>query len=318
MSESRTVKIGVIGLGAFARVARLPILAGMPKVEMTACMARTPETVDQVSRQFGFARKYTDLEALIGDSGIEAAIVATPKPTHHDIVIPLLERGIHVFCEKPMAMSIPQAEQMVACAEANGRVLMIGFNRRYAPVYDWAKQEFADRPPDVCVAFKNRPGSEYRATMENAIHMADLLRFFCGECTEITAHAKFTDPDYEDSAAAILKFESGSVGFLLGNRTCGQWMERVELYGGGKTVVVHCPDEITVVDQKQEHTRKMTPLHFGWATLEEKMGFRQEMEAFVAAVTTGSVPRSAAADSIKTHILMNRLLKAAGLPEMEA
>jgi virulence factor len=293
-------------------------LAGMDGVEMTACMARTPETVERVARQFGFEGKYTDLKPLIAESGIAAAVVATPKPTHFDIVIPLLEKGIHVFCEKPMAMSIPQAEKMVACAAANDRVLMIGFNRRYAPVYDWAKREFAERPPDVCVAFKNRPGSEYRATMENAIHMVDLLRFFCGECTEITAHAKFTDPDYEDSAAAILKFDSGSVGFLLGNRTCGQWMERVELYGGGKTVVVHCPDEITVVDQQQEHTRRMTPLRSGWATLEEKMGFRQEMQAFVEAVTRGTAPRNAAADSIHTHILVNRLLKEAGLPEMEA
>ena len=318
MSDSRNVKIGVIGLGAFAHVARLPVLAGMEGVELSACMARTPETVERVGRQFGFARRYTQAKAFIEESGIEAAIVATPKPTHYDIVIPLLERGIHVFCEKPMAMSIPQAEEMVACARANRRVLMIGFNRRYAPVYDWAKQEFADRPPDVCVAFKNRPGSEYRATMENAVHMVDLLRFYCGECTEITAHAKFTDPDYEDSAAAILKFDSGAVGFLLGNRTCGQWMERLELYGGGKTVVVHCPDEITVIDQEQEHTRKMTPLRSGWATLEEKMGFRQEMKAFLEAITTGAAPRTAAEDSLKTHVLVNRLLKAAGLPQMEA
>jgi virulence factor len=316
VSDPKRVKVGVVGLGAFAHVARLPVLAGMDNVEMTACMARTPETVERAAQRFGFARGYTELAPLIVESGIEAAFVTTPKTTHHDIVIPLLEKGIHVFCEKPMAMTIPQAEEMVACAEANGRVLMIGFNRRYAPVYDWAKREFADRPPDVCVAFKNRPGSEYRATMENAIHMVDLLRFFCGECTEITAHAKFSDPDYEDSAAAMLKFETGSVGFLLGNRTCGQWMERVELYGGGRTVVVHCPEEITVVDREQEHTRRMTPLRSGWATLEEKMGFRQEVQAFFEAVVRGTPPRNLASDSIRTHVLVNRLLKEAGLPEM--
>lgn len=314
----RKARVGVIGLGSFAHVARLPVLAALDTVEMTACMARTPETVDRVARRFGFIKKYTDLTKLIEESGIEAAVVATPKQTHYDIVIPLLEKGIHVFCEKPMAMSLSQAEEMVSCARENNLVLMIGFNRRYAPVYDWAKQEFADRPPDVCVAFKNRPGSEYRATMENAIHMVDLLRFYCGECREVTAHAKFQDPDYEDSAGAILTFTGGSVGFLLGNRTCGQWMERLELYGGGKTVIVHCPDSITVVDQEQEHTRHMTPLHYGWATLEEKMGFKQEIRAFIEAITQGTVPRTAAGDSINTHRLVNRILKEAGLPEMEA
>jgi virulence factor len=312
------IKVGVIGLGKFAHVARLPILAGLENVEMTACMARTPETVERAASQFGFAQQYTDAHELMEISGIDAAVVATPKPTHFQLVIPLLERGIHVFCEKPMAMSLKQAEEMVACAEKNGRVLMIGFNRRYAPVYEWAKTEFQNDPPEVCVAFKNRPGTEYRATMENAIHMVDLMRFYCGECVDIKAHAHFEDPDYETSAAAILKFDSGAVGFLLGNRSCGQWMERVELYGGGKTVIAHCPDELTIVDQEQEHTRKLTPLRSGWATLEEKMGFQQEVKAFIDAIAEGTQPRTLAADSIKTHQLLNAILQEAGLPEMEA
>lgn len=318
MSNNGTIKIGVIGPGSFAHVARLPVLAGMEGVEMTACMSRTPQTVDRVARQFGFQQTYTDLTKMIGESGMDAAIVATPKPTHFDIVIPLLEAGIHVFCEKPMAMSISQAEEMISCAKENRRRLVIGFNRRYAPVYDWAKQEFSQRPPDVCVAFKNRPGTEYRATMENAIHMVDLLRFYCGECVEVTAHSQFKDPDYEDGTGAILRFESGTVGFLLGNRTCGQWMERVELYGSGKTVTVNCPDEITVTDQEQEHARRLTPLRSGWATLEEKMGFRQEVEAFVDALRTGEKTRNDAEDSIETHKLLNTILRSAGLPEMDA
>jgi virulence factor len=318
MSKLQSVNVGVIGLGSFATVARLPVLAGLPNARMTACMARTSRTVDRIVSQFGFQKGFTELEAFIRESGVEAAVVATPKQTHYDIVMPLLEHGIHVFCEKPMAMSLGQAEQMVQCAAKNGRVLMIGFNRRYAPVYEWAKKEFSEQRPDVCVAFKNRPGTEYRATLENAIHMVDLMRFFCGDCVELTAHAQYTDRDYEDSTAAVMKFDSGAVGFLLGNRTCGQWMERVELYGSGKTVMVNCPDDITVVDNEQEHTRKLTPLHSGWATLEEKMGFRQEMAAFLDAVTGGIEPRTLASDSIKTHILLNRILKASGLPEMEA
>jgi virulence factor len=311
------VKIGVIGLGSFAHAARLPVLTGMDSVEMTACLARTRETAERVARQFAFSRAYTDLGDLIRESGIHAAVVATPKTSHHDIVIPLLENGIHVFCEKPMDVSLGKARAMVQAAERHRRILMIGFNRRYAPVYEWAKQEFADRPPDVCVAFKNRPGTEYRATMENAIHMVDLLRFFCGDCVDVAAHSQFTDPERETNTAAMLRFASGSVGFLLGNRTCGQWMERVELYGNGKTVVVECPDAITVTDNHQEHTRRMTPLRSGWASVPEKMGFQQELRDFVAAVRTGSTPRNLAADSLGTHVLLDRILRTAGLPGME-
>lgn len=314
----KQMKVGVIGLGSFAHAARLPVLASLDNVELTACMVRTQATVDRIARQFGFQKKYTVLEDLIEESGIDAAFVITPKQTHYEIVMPLLESGIHVFCEKPMAMSIKEAKEMVDQAEKFGQVLMIGFNRRYAPVYEQAKAEFAENPPDVCVAFKNRPGTEYRATMENAIHMVDLLRWFCGECVHIEAHAHFDDPDYETTTGAMLRFESGTIGFLLGNRTCGQWMERLELYGGGKTVVVNCPDSMTVVDNEREHTMKMTPLRMGWATLQEKMGFRQEIVDFFDCLETGKMPRTSGRDVLNTHILLNDILRQAGLPEMES
>ncbi len=314
----KKIKVGVIGLGSFAHIARLPVLASLDTVELTACMARTKATVDRVARQFGFEKKYTVLEDMIAKSDIEAVFVVTPKTTHYDIVMPLLEKGIHVFCEKPMAMSIKEAQEMVQLSDKKNKILMIGFNRRYAPVYDKAKNEFFKKPPDVCVAFKNRPGRDYRATLENAIHMIDLMRWYCGECIEVNAHAHFKDPFYETTAAAILRFDSGAIGLLLGNRTCGQWMERVELYGGGKTVIVNCPDDTTVVDAEYEHTLKMTPLRMGWATLQEKMGFQQEVTAFIDSIKTGKEPRTPGKDSIKTHILVNEILRKAGLPEMES
>jgi virulence factor len=194
---------------------------------------------------------------------------------------------------------------------------MIGFNRRFAPVYESAKKEYWNETPDVCVAFKNRPGRDYRSTMENTIHMVDLMRWFCGECVSIEAQAHFEDPFYETTAAALLRFDTGAIGILLGNRTCGQWMECVELYGGGKTVIAHCPDDIMVIDEQYEHIRKMTPMKMGWATLQEKMGFQQQVCAFIEAITTGKEPRTHGKDSLKTHILLDEILKKAGLPGMK-
>ena len=311
------IKVGVIGLGAYANVAHLPALSSIDSVELTACMARTPATVERTAARYGFRESYTSVDALIEKSGIQAAFVVTPKETHYEIALPLLQRGIHVFCEKPMAMSVARAEEMVKCAEKNGCILMIGFNRRYAPVYEAAKKEYLKNPPDVCVAFKNRPGRHFRSTMEVAIHMLDLMRWYCGECVEINTHAHYDDPDYETTAASLLKFDSGAIGMFLGNRTCGQWMERVELYGGGKTVIANGPDDVTVIDEKGEHARRMTPLRVGWAELKEKMGFQQQVEAFIEAINGGAEPRTSGRDALKTHILLNELLKKAGLPEMD-
>jgi virulence factor len=311
------LKIGVIGLGSIAHIAQLPVLASLDNVELTACAARTELTVSSVASRFGFLKKYTALEEMISDSGIEAAFVLTSKESHQDIVLPLLKNGIHVFCEKPMTMSISKSKEMVHCAEENKRILMIGFNRRYAPVYEKAKRTFDGKAPDVCVAFKNRPGTEYRATMENAIHMLDIMRWFCGECVHIEAHAHYDDPDYETTTAALLRFDSGAIGLFLGNRTCGQWTERLELYGDGKSVLVDCPDSITIVDSEQEHTTRMTPINMGWASVQEKMGFRQEVIHFIDCIKTGSEPKTSGRDALKTHILLDQVLRKANLPGME-
>lgn len=311
------LKVGVIGLGAFAKLARLPVLALRDDVELTACMARDAATAEEVGRRFGFQRTYTALEHLIADSGIEAAFVVTPKEAHHKIVLALLRRGIHVFCEKPMATSLPMAEEMVKTAADQGKVLMIGFNRRFAPVYELARAEFRAAAPEACLAVKNRPGTELRATLENAIHMVDLLRWFCGECVHVEARARFEDPFYETTTAAMLTFDSGATGILLANRSCGQWEERLEMHGAGKSVLVSMPDQVTVVDHEQEHARRMTPLRMGWAGLQEKFGFEREVAHFLDCVRSGREPLTSGRDSLKTHILMHEILCSAGLPGLE-
>ncbi len=76
--------------------------------------------------------------------------------------------------------SADEAERLADLADQQGRILMVDFNRRYAPVYLTGRETFGSAGATFCVAQKNRPGSEYRATFENAIHMVDLLRWYCG------------------------------------------------------------------------------------------------------------------------------------------
>ena len=215
-----------------------------------------------------------------------------------------------------MATTMEDAEALVKAAERTRTLLMIGFNRRYAPVYEVLKREWADQPPDVLVAEKNRPGTEYRATLENAIHMVDLMRWLCGEAVEVAASSQFSDPYRETSCVAHIRFDQ-TVAVLVANRSCGQWMERIETYGRGKSVIAEAPERVTVVDGRQSHEINLTPLAMGWASVQDHLGFRQEVEDFLRAVKEGGEVRTPARDALETHRLMNRILKAAGLPGME-
>ena len=193
MSDSRT-RIGVIGAGNIATIAQLPTLVARDDVELRAVVTRQ-ENPQPLMRRWGFGNAFPTIEAMIADEDLDAVFVLTPRSEHLHATRLALHAGIDVFCEKPLAPTAVEAQSLADIAAETGRVLMVGFNRRFAPVYEAGRAAFAETGATFCVAQKNRAGSEYRATFENAIHMVDLLRWYCGgEPVEVTAHAAGDGP----------------------------------------------------------------------------------------------------------------------------
>ena len=314
MPHEAPLRLAVVGLGSIAREVHLPLLRRLPGVEVVGLIDALPEAVSRAVAETGLGPGFASLDALLGTARPDAALVLTPKPTHYVVVRTLLEAGVDVFCEKPLTTVLGEAEALVAQAARAGRILMVGFNRRYAPVYVTAREAFAARPPEACLAMKNRPGTEYRATFENAIHMVDLLRWFCGEAVDVHGAAVFADPYRETTAVATLRFDSGALAVLLANRSTSHWVERLEVFGDGRSAVVEAPDRVSLGQGGEARVTEMTPRHMGWAHVADKMGFRQELEHFVECMRTRAEPRTSGADAMRTQALMDRLLQAMGLP----
>ncbi len=142
------------------------------------------------------------------------------------------------------------------------------------------------------------------------------MRYLCGECTSVHASALFTDPYYESSCTACLGFEHGTSGILVADRSAGQWEETIEAHGNNTSVYVNSPDTITVTDNECSHRRSMTPLAMGWATVVDKLGFSYAIEHFIDCVLHDKIPLTNAQDAYKTHELMDRILRKAGLPAL--
>jgi virulence factor len=308
------IRLAVVGLGYVAREVHLPLPRRLEGVEVVGLVDPAPAALGRAVTESGLGPGFASLEALLVAARPDAALILTPKQTHHAVARRLLEAGVDVFCEKPLATTVPEADALVAQAARARRILMVGFNRRYAPVYVAAREAFADRRPEACLALKNRPGTEYRATLENAIHMVDLLRWFCGEAVDVQGGAAFTDPYRETTAAATLRFDSGALAVLLANRSSSHWVERLEVFGHGRSAVVDAPDRVSLGQDGQARVTEMTPIHMGWAHVADKLGFRQELEHFVECVRTRAEPRTSGADAVRTQALMDRLLHAMGLP----
>ena len=311
------VRCGVIGVGYVSKNNYLPVLPQMEDVDFVGLMSKDPENALKAQRMCGAQHCVTTLEDFV-KLDLDCAFVLTPKAIHKQQVEFLLKAGLDVYCEKPMATTLPDAAYLAELSEKTGKKLMIGFNRRYAPVCSKAKETFREIEPDVIIAQKNRPATEYHATLENAIHMVDLMRYYCGEVKNVSALAKWkNDINYETFTTAQLEFESGAAGMLIADRSAGQWEETVEIHGGNRSVLIQMPNSITVVDAEEKHVTEMTPLAMGWAKSEDNMGFSFAIRHFIDCVKNNTVPLTSAQDAYKTHELLNRILVSAGLPGME-
>lgn len=315
MQTGSKIRVGVIGAGAIAKIAYFPVFASIPEVEIASIYSRTFAHAQACAASFGVLKACETFEEFL-KTDMDCAVVLTPKTIRKQYIIPLLERKLDVLCEKPLAMTLQECELLADASEKSGQKLMVGFNRRFAPANMRALESFGGERPHMVIANKSREFKEFRGTLENAIHMVDLLRHILGECDYVQARASFTDPFFEDSCTALLGFQDGGSGILVASREAGQWREQVELYGGGRTAISDNLDSWRVIYSDREEGQTMTPLHQGWCTVVNRLGFENSIRHFFHCVKTRETPLTNAQDAFKTHELMDRILRSAGLPDL--
>lgn len=313
MSE-RVLRVGLVGAGSIAQIAELPALTAQRGVIIAGLVTKTEQSARTNLERWPIEQRYETFEQMLSKARLDAVFVLTPKQVHRPFVTAALEAGVDVFCEKPLATTLSDARAMADLADRTSRLLMVGFNRRYAEVYQLAREEFRERPVQFCVAQKNRPGSEYRATLENAIHMIDLLRWFCGEAEAVAAHTTAPDPYAEDGTIALIKFAGGAIGSLVAVRTAGEWDERFDVYGQWSSVRVVAPDSVSITRDGETRTIEMRPRASGWAQVNTTMGFGPEVAHFIECVRERRRPLTDGHEAVRTQELVEEILRAAGLP----
>lgn len=315
--NTNRLRVGVIGAGNIATIAQLPTLVQREDVELAALVSRR-EDPSSLLRRWGFNAAYKTVEDMLAAQELDAVFVLTPRSEHAHAVELCLSRDVDVFCEKPLAPATEEAERLADLADKRGRILMVDFNRRYAPVYTAGREAFGDKGATFCVAQKNRPGSEYRATFENAIHMVDLLRWYCGgEPEHVAAHAAGDDPWEEDGLAATIRFSTGNTGVLMAARTAGAWNEKLDAYGDGKTVEVRAPETVATTINGVTTSRELSAEAYGWATATDTLGFSAAVHHFLDRVADRGQPLTSGREAVRTQRLLDQILAAAGLPTEE-
>ena len=134
-----TVNWGLIGLGIQAEWL-VPAFAASTTSRLVACASRTYERAQEYARVHGVERAYATYQELLKDPGVDAVFVATPNHLHHPVVLAAAAARKHVLCEKPMAPTAREAEEMIAACRVAGVMLQIGLHLRVQPVIKAAAQ----------------------------------------------------------------------------------------------------------------------------------------------------------------------------------
>ncbi|MFQ5854111.1 MAG: Gfo/Idh/MocA family protein [Anaerolineae bacterium] len=222
------VKIGVLGTGVIIRDYHMLALQDNPKGEVVAAGNLHAESLHRLARDFGIPRAYTDFEEMAGDPNIDAVIIGLPNYLHAPATIQMLEAGKHVLCEKPMAMTVAEGEQMIEAAQRAGRKLMIAHMWRFDREIIWLRDLVASGRLGKILKAKShaiwlhegpRPESWFvkrefaggGSLADMGVHSIDTLRFVLGDARPAKVFANvgthFQDIDLDDTATLLLEFE---------------------------------------------------------------------------------------------------------------
>lgn len=243
----------------------------------------------------------TDYGDLLADPRVDAVLIATPPSTHAEMVRQAVAAGKHVFCEKPLALEIGDAEAALAAVQRAGVLLQLGFHRRFDRDFADARARIArgelgevrtffgsmrDMSPPPVEALRSR---EQTLLHDAACHDFDAARWLVGEIDEVTtrgaalASPEIADAGELDHAVTLLRFAGGALGIIENSLASGYGFDcRCEVTGSEATLRVDRPYSSAVERLDGGGSRFVRTLTF----LERfEDAYREELAAFAAAVT---------------------------------
>jgi len=240
MAADRKLRVGVIGTGGFAEACHIPGLLSHPQAEVVAVCGRNPERARALAQRFGIPEVCADPAELCARGDLDAVTICTPNAAHREQALLAFAGGKHVFCEKPLGLTVSEADEMLAAAEASGRLHQVAFTYRY--LYGVAELRRRVRAGDVGEPFLFRAHHEYwdglrpgaaigwrelrkpaggGVLYDMGSHLFDLARFVLGPISAVQANLQYLPRpgvETDDLALAWFRFASGARGHWHASR----------------------------------------------------------------------------------------------------
>lgn len=227
--SSDLVKIGVVGAGHLGRW-HIKNLLDIPEVQLVGFYDQNAERAQQIAAEFA-VKSFPDLESLL--NACQAVSIVVPTTAHYEIAKAALEHNVHVFCEKPFMESVAEADEIIALARAQGKILQIGHIERFNPALA-ALHEFQVEPLFIeshRIAPFNPRGTDVAVVLDLMIHDIDIvLALVKSPLIGFEAAGAPVLTDNIDIANARLKFANGCVANLTASRVSAKQMRRLRIF----------------------------------------------------------------------------------------
>lgn len=250
------INTGFIGAGSFAQSYLIPNVKTSGG-SLDGVVTSRGITAKNVGDKFGFNFCSSDINDVLGNEKINTVFIATPHSSHADLVIKSLEANKNVFVEKPLAISMEELDRVIETKKNHAQSLLVGFNRRFAPISEHIKKEFQNTGEPMVINIRVNAGFIPKDNwiqqkdigagriIGEMCHFIDLMQYFTGsEPVKVYADCINSTNDKispADNIAIVIKFANGSVGNLtyLANGDKAMPKELIEVFSGSKIGVIN-------------------------------------------------------------------------------
>jgi predicted dehydrogenase/NADPH:quinone reductase-like Zn-dependent oxidoreductase len=296
--DADAIRIGLIGPGTFATSVLAPALKRAGAVLVAVAGGAGP-SAEAMTRDAGFERAATSVEALLAVEEIDAVVIATRHDSHASLVQDALNAGKHVFCEKPLALDPDQLQGVLETAQRAERVLMVGFNRRFAPHIRRVREFTSAEKGQLAAIYRVSAGrldtQHWVHDLEQgggrligeACHFLDTLSFLADSPitrVHVSGFAVLQQPiQSADNIVLSLVFANGSVGAVVyvSRGAAGLPKERLEIFAGSRTAILDDYADLELYDGANRTRDRLR---------RQDKGHTAEIEQFLAGVRSGSNP----------------------------
>ena len=312
--------VAVFGAGRIGRI-HASNLAALPGVQLQAICDPSAEAASDLAQSLG--AKVSTIEAVLADKQIDAIAICSPTTTHSDLITRAAAAGKHIFCEKPVDLSVPRAQACADAVKAAGVACMIGFQRRFDPTFNEARRRMDEGhigTPDMLIITSRDPGAPPAEYIKGSggifrdmlIHDLDVFRWIlCADGDEAAwlsaAGSVLTDPaiaalgDYDSTAVTIRTRKGRLCQINTSRRAAYGYDQRFEVLGSKG--LLQCgnqtPTGVVQSDASGVHSDKPEAFFLQ----RYAAAYRLEIEHFFETLQSGGVFRTTVADGVAAQKL---------------